>query len=65
MRDLAGISDVNKRVRAEVLLLVDFLKRASMVLEKGAGCVYSVPAGNAAGRIRHVNRQLLRRKIGT
>jgi hypothetical protein len=47
--DFAVIGDINVCVLAEVVLLANFLKRASVVLEKRACSVYSISTRNSTG----------------
>src|ERR1017187_7917086 len=54
-RDPGLVREVNVRVLADILLLVDLLKPASMVLEEQPRRVHAIPAGNAAGtRLHHL-----------
>src|SRR5579864_7564998 len=52
-RDPGLVREVNVHVLADILLLVDLLKPASMVLEKQLRLVHAIPAGNAAGTMWH------------
>src|SRR6202035_4014400 len=53
-RDPGLVREVDVHVLADILLLVDLLKPASMVLEKQPGRVDAIPAGNPAGtRLHH------------
>jgi hypothetical protein len=48
------IRDINVRVLAEVVLLADLLKRASVVLEERTCSVYAIPARYATGLLLHL-----------
>jgi hypothetical protein len=52
-RDPRLVREVNVHVLADILLLVDLLKPASMVLEKQPRSVHAIPARNAAGTMLH------------
>jgi hypothetical protein len=54
-RDPGLVREVNVHVLADILLLVDLLKPASMVLEKQPRRVHAISAGNATGtRLHHL-----------
>ena len=54
-RNAGIVPEVNVHVLADILLLVDLLKPASMMLEKQPRRVYAIPAGNPAGtRLHHL-----------
>jgi hypothetical protein len=53
-RDPVLVREVDVHVLADILLLVDLLKPASMVLEKQPRRVHAIPAGNAAGIVLHL-----------
>src|SRR5438270_7027066 len=52
-RDPGLVREVNIHVLADILLLVDLLKPATMALEKQPRRVHANPAGNAAGTMLH------------
>jgi hypothetical protein len=54
-RDPHLVREVNVHILADILSLVDFLKPASIVLEKRPRRVHAIPAGIAAGtRLHHL-----------
>jgi hypothetical protein len=63
-RDPGLVRKVNVHVLADILLLVDLLKPASMVLEKQPRRVHAIPAGNAAGTMLHHPIFLCKRSFG-
>jgi hypothetical protein len=58
-RNPGPIREVNVNVLAYVLLLVDFLKSATMVLEKQPRRVHAISAGNPAGTRSHDSFSLM------